>query len=65
MDDLDDELLDQSEMNDLFSRPIGQDSYMTDADLETGIKHIIFFLFKTFNSFKNWPVLPNQNFMEI
>jgi hypothetical protein len=46
MDDLDDELLDQSEMNDLFSRPIGQDSYMTDADLETGIKHIIFFLFK-------------------
>jgi hypothetical protein len=38
MDDLDDELLDQSEMNDIFSRPIGQDAYTTDADLEAGIK---------------------------
>ena len=38
MDDIDDELLEQNEMNDIFSRPIGQDSYMTDADLENGIK---------------------------
>ena len=36
MDDLDDQLLDQEEMNDMFSRPIGQDTYMTDADLESG-----------------------------
>ena len=36
MDDLDDQLLDQEEMNDMFSRPIGQDSFMTDADLESG-----------------------------
>jgi hypothetical protein len=36
MDDLDDQLLDQEEMNDLFSRPIGQDTYMTDPDLENG-----------------------------
>ena len=36
MDDLDDQLLDQDEMNDMFSRPIGQDMYMTDADLESG-----------------------------
>ncbi|CAF1937586.1 unnamed protein product [Rotaria magnacalcarata] len=35
MDDLDDQLLDQEEMNDMFSRPIGQDTYMTDADLES------------------------------
>ncbi|CAF0954445.1 unnamed protein product [Rotaria sordida] len=34
MDDLDDHLLDQDEMNDMFSRPIGQDMYTTDADLE-------------------------------
>ncbi|CAF3642860.1 unnamed protein product [Rotaria sp. Silwood1] len=34
MDDLDDHLLDQDEMNEMFSRPIGQDTYMTDADLE-------------------------------
>jgi len=34
MDDLDDQLLDQEEMNDMFSRPIGQDTFMTDADLE-------------------------------
>ncbi|CAF0989770.1 unnamed protein product [Adineta ricciae] len=34
MDELDDQLLDQEEMNDMFSRPIGQDTYMTDADLE-------------------------------
>ncbi len=38
MDDLDDQLLDQEEMNDLFSRPIGQESSMTDADLENGKK---------------------------
>jgi hypothetical protein len=37
MDDLDDHLLDQEEMNDMFSRPIGQDVYTTDADLENGI----------------------------
>ena len=36
MDDLDDQLLDQEEMNDLFSRPIGQNSYMTDDDLQKG-----------------------------
>lgn len=35
MDDLDDELLDQEEMNDMFSRPIGQDVYLNDADLES------------------------------
>jgi len=35
MDDLDDQLLDQEEMNDMFSRPIGQDSMMNDADLES------------------------------
>ncbi len=38
MDDLDDHLLDQEEMNDMFSRPIGQDVYTTDADLENGIR---------------------------
>jgi len=38
MDDLDDHLLDQEEMNDMFSRPIGQDVYTTDADLENGLK---------------------------
>jgi len=38
MDDLDDHLLDQEEMNDMFSRPIGQDTFMTDADLENGIR---------------------------
>ena len=38
MDDLDDQLLDQEEMNDMFSRPIGQDMYMNDADLESGMK---------------------------
>lgn len=37
MDDLDDQLLDQEEMNDMFSRPIGQDMYMNDADLESGM----------------------------
>jgi len=37
MDDLDDQLLDQEEMNDMFSRPIGQDTFMTDADLENGM----------------------------
>ena len=37
MDDLDDHLLDQDEMNDMFSRPIGQDMYTTDADLENGL----------------------------
>ena len=36
MDDLDDQLLDQEEMNDMFSRPIGQDVSMSDADLESG-----------------------------
>jgi charged multivesicular body protein 5 len=34
MDDLDDQLLDHEEMNDMFSRPIGQDSFLNDADLE-------------------------------
>ncbi|CAF0831035.1 unnamed protein product [Rotaria sordida] len=34
MDDLDDQLLDQDEMNDTFSRTLGQDTYITDADLE-------------------------------
>ncbi|CAF2671120.1 unnamed protein product [Rotaria sp. Silwood2] len=34
MDDLDDQILDQDEMNEMFSRPIGQDSYIADADLE-------------------------------
>jgi hypothetical protein len=38
MDDLDDQLLDQEEMNDMFSRPIGQDTFMTDADLESGMR---------------------------
>jgi hypothetical protein len=37
MDDLDDQLLDHEEMNDMFSRPIGQDSFLNDADLENGI----------------------------
>ena len=37
MDDLDDQLLDQEEMNDMFSRPIGQDVYTNEADLEAGI----------------------------
>ena len=36
MDDLDDHMLDQSEMNDVFSRPLGQDTAMSDADLESG-----------------------------
>jgi hypothetical protein len=46
MDDLDDQLLDQEEMNDMFSRPIGQDTFMTDADLENGmlIKRFLFSL---------------------
>lgn len=35
MDDLDDQLLDQDEMNDMFSRQIGQDVYLNDADLES------------------------------
>jgi hypothetical protein len=43
MDDLDDQLLDQEEMNDMFSRPIGQDVYLNDADLESGLKTTIFF----------------------
>ncbi len=38
MDDLDDELLEQNEMNDIFGRQIGQDAYTNDADLEAGIK---------------------------
>jgi hypothetical protein len=38
MDDLDDHLLDQEEMNDMFSRPIGQDVYLNDGDLENGSK---------------------------
>ncbi len=46
MDDLDDHLLDQDEMNDMFSRPIGQETYMTDADLENGIKNFFFSFFK-------------------
>lgn len=37
MDDIDDQLLDQEEMNDMFSRPMGQDVYLNDADLESGI----------------------------
>ncbi len=45
MDDLDDQLLDQEEMNDMFSRPIGQDVYTTDADLENGIKKQRHFFF--------------------
>ena len=36
MDDLDDQMFDQSEMNDAFSRPLGQDTAMSDADLENG-----------------------------
>jgi len=48
MDDLDDHLLDQDEMNEMFSRPIGQDAYTTDADLENGIKYFIFPFLKTF-----------------
>jgi hypothetical protein len=46
MDDLDDQLLDQDEMNEMFSRPIGQDTYMTDADLENGIKTLVFSFFQ-------------------
>ena len=42
MDDLDDQLLDHEEMNDMFSRSIGQDMYMTDADLENGMKNKLF-----------------------
>jgi len=34
MDDLDDHLHDQDEMNEMFSRPIGQDTSMSDADFE-------------------------------
>lgn len=36
MDDLDDQMLEQNEMNDVFSRPIGQDTSISDADLENG-----------------------------
>ena len=48
MDDLDDQLLDQEEMNDMFSRPIGQDMYTTDADLESGTtkKNFFFLVFR-------------------
>ena len=45
MDDLDDQLLDQEEMNDMFSRPIGQDTYLNDADLESGLQTIEFSFF--------------------
>ena len=41
MDDIDDELLDHEEMNDLFSRPVGQDAFLNDADLESGEKYFI------------------------
>ena len=64
MDDLDDQLLDQEEMNDMFSRPIGQDTYMTDADLESGMKKkfILFFTFSYFNSFKELAGLAEEEF---
>lgn len=45
MDDLDDNLLDQEEMNEMFSRPIGQDMYTTDADLESGMKYKVLLFF--------------------
>ena len=51
MDDLDDELLDQNEMNDIFSRPIGQDAYTNDADLEAGMKHTLIIKFPFFLRF--------------
>lgn len=34
MDDLDDQMFEQEEMNDVFSRPMGQDMYLNDGDLE-------------------------------
>ncbi|UJR08159.1 hypothetical protein I4U23_012433 [Adineta vaga] len=40
MDDLDDQLLDQEDMNEMFSRPIGQDTCMTDADLENELANL-------------------------
>jgi len=47
MDDLDGQLLDHEEMNDMFSRPIGQNTYMTDADLENGsFTKTYFFIYK-------------------
>ncbi len=63
MDELDDHIHDQDEMNDMFSRPIGQDTYTTDADLESGRK-IIFSFFQISILFKNWLVLLNKNFIQ-
>lgn len=37
MDDLDDQMFEQEEMNDVFSRPMGQDMYLNDGDLEAGM----------------------------
>jgi hypothetical protein len=68
MDDLDDQLLDQEEMNDMFSRPIGQDTFMTDADLENGIRKnkIDFFLIYNISiSLKNWLALLKKNLVWI
>jgi len=36
MDELDDQMFEQEEMNDVFSRPMGQDAYLNDGDLEAG-----------------------------
>jgi hypothetical protein len=63
MDELDDHIRDQDEMNDMFSRPIGQDAYTTDADLESGRK-ISFTFFQISILFKNWLVLLNKNFIQ-
>lgn len=45
MDDLHEQMDDQTQLDDAFSRPIGQDMYTTDADLESGIET---------NSFEPW-----------
>ncbi len=44
MADLDDHIQDQDEMNNVFSRPMGQDAYLNDADLESGRKRSFLFL---------------------
>ena len=49
MDDLDDQMFEQNEMNDAFSRPIGQDTSISDADLESGRASFFLFLFISFS----------------
>lgn len=60
MDDLEDQMFEQNEMNDVFSRPLGQDAYTTDADLENGMTNSL--LMKMINLLlQNWPVLLKKN----